>query len=87
MTAVLLSSRLSLIIADLIVILVTWRATYKVIKETGGLLKTSITQVLLFNGQSPYTVLSLVAALTRIISQRRSFLFHVQSFVIFPVYY
>ncbi|KAI0333085.1 hypothetical protein GY45DRAFT_1335108 [Cubamyces sp. BRFM 1775] len=41
---------LSLIIADLIVIAVTWRATYKVVRETGDLLKTSITQVLLFNG-------------------------------------
>ncbi|KAI0333083.1 hypothetical protein GY45DRAFT_1320015 [Cubamyces sp. BRFM 1775] len=51
---------LSLTIADLIVILVTWRATYKVIKRTGNPLRTSITQVLLFNGGSYSSVLLLL---------------------------
>ncbi|KAJ8462625.1 hypothetical protein ONZ51_g10781 [Trametes cubensis] len=47
--SVLLFSRLSATTADLIVVVVTWRATHKVLRETRGLLKVSITQVLLFN--------------------------------------
>ncbi|KAJ8489841.1 hypothetical protein ONZ51_g2699 [Trametes cubensis] len=44
----------------LIVIVVTWRATYKVLRETRGLLKTSITQVLLLNGALYFIVLLLL---------------------------
>ncbi|KAI0325945.1 hypothetical protein GY45DRAFT_1374370 [Cubamyces sp. BRFM 1775] len=51
---------LSLTIADLIVIVVTWRATYKVLRETRGLLQVSITQVLLFNGALYFIVLLLL---------------------------
>ncbi|KAH9899266.1 hypothetical protein C8Q73DRAFT_787169 [Cubamyces lactineus] len=57
---VLLFSRLSVTVADLIVLVVTWRATYKVLRETRGLLKVSVTQVLLFNGAFYFIVLLLM---------------------------
>ncbi|KAI0654382.1 hypothetical protein C8Q70DRAFT_1058478 [Cubamyces menziesii] len=58
--SVLLFSRLSATTADLIVVVVTWRATHKVLRETRGLLKVSITQVLLFNGAFYFIVLLLM---------------------------
>ncbi|KAH9890466.1 hypothetical protein C8Q73DRAFT_792916 [Cubamyces lactineus] len=55
-----LNLALSLVAADLIVIAVTWRATYKVVVGSGNLLKTSITQVLLYNGALYFIVLLLL---------------------------
>ncbi|KAH9890465.1 hypothetical protein C8Q73DRAFT_667351 [Cubamyces lactineus] len=48
----LLASKLSVTVADLIVVIITWGATYKTLREVTSLMKVSLTQVLLFNADT-----------------------------------
>ncbi|KAI0349657.1 hypothetical protein OH77DRAFT_1525498 [Trametes cingulata] len=53
---VILVSRLTSVLANSIVLLLTWRATLKTLREARGLIKSSVSEVLLLNGSLYFLV-------------------------------